>query len=320
MRSRARTSSHGAPLDLPDRTRSARRSISVTHPALASASTALSPVFGRRTTDANQLLSATGPRRVQARPRVPTLHQVAYDAEMDRVTPTRRDPGVRRRLTMNPPGLFPFALTRLFDHESDLLSPYLQPIEVVRDVELRIPIYEKRLALPRVFLYAELAFGRTSTRFDPYKGSFRFAVWLSATRGEVPVRYSLTLQDHRGSIELSFSRFEPTAPDPYRPPIAPLDGELSRNEINRMTDTLLTFLALGGEAMMARSPSFYRRIEVDCVVYGCRSGEAFERCFDSEEAYEQALKVMAADFAEDECERDRACIESLLDELSGYDS
>lgn len=111
------------------------------------------------------------------------------------------DPGVRRRISVAPSRFFPITVSRFLDQELDQMEPWLTPIK--RDFALEIRDAEP-LELPKTFLGAQYFFGRTSKRFDDYKGSFSFPLYLSGSRDALPLRYVVLLKDRRST--------RPTAP------------------------------------------------------------------------------------------------------------
>jgi hypothetical protein len=90
-------------------------------------------------------------------------------------------------LALEPSKPFPFVVSRLLEDELPVLSPWLRPIR--RDYLHEMLVYtpEERYLLPCVFLAAEDLFGRSSQSFDFYKCSFKFPLFLSATKEGRPI-------------------------------------------------------------------------------------------------------------------------------------
>jgi hypothetical protein len=173
------------------------------------------------------------------------------------------------------------------------------------------------LDLPKVFLAAQALFGRTSLHFDPDKGSFSFPLVLSATRDGLALRYFILLRDCRGSIEAPFHRLQ----NERRAPLltqsqAPVEHELSRAEINDLTDCLIGFLRAHGDGLAVIAPPFHRAVRSEFLVYGCRSGEPFERTFANELGYHRVLRLIESELTESESKGEFAYVRELLEDIS----
>jgi len=225
-------------------------------------------------------------------------------------------PGVRRRLTLNPPGLFAFEVCRLLDYEVDQLLPRLRPIAPSHSLDA--VLFAQRFSLADNLVGGERAFGRSSSTFDPWKGSFSFPLLLTASRQSRTIRYLLRLRDHRGTVGASWWRFqwEPVETSQAHCYLEPVDGELSRAEIDRVGRTLIEFIALSGEAFMHRQKPFFRTVDSEFVVYGCCAEGPFEQRFDSRQEFQERVHALSCELGEVASEQDLENVRSLLTDIS----
>ena len=235
--------------------------------------------------------------------RVATVCGLGHAAAMT-TSAVARQLDSRGRLSLNPPGLFPLVLTRLFDHEVSALSPWCRAIEIDSFAEFSRNVMQHEMTLPRVFIAAERIFGRSSTRFDSYKGSFQFALLMSANHARVEARYVIVVHDVRGSVRITFHRFSED------------DGELSRSEIDRLADALLEFLSIAGGAVARTTSCFHRAVPSERIVYGCRKGVLFASQFEGADAYERGLERIRGDVADGEHRVELDYVRGLLQAIS----
>lgn len=225
-------------------------------------------------------------------------------------------PGVRRRLTMNPPGLFPFEVARLLGHEVGQLTPRLRPIAPSHSLEPEL--FEARCSLVNTLVGAELAFGRSSNSFDPWKGSFAFPLLFTATRDHRTIRYLLRLRDVRGAVGIDIWRFQwdPVEESERQAYLQPVDGELSRAEMERLTRSLIELVATHGALMMRHTKPFFRTVGSELLVYGCSARGAFEQRFETADRYEERVQALFRELEESNREEDLASVRALLADVS----
>lgn len=215
-------------------------------------------------------------------------------------------PGVRRSLKLALPGLFPVEIYRLMDHEAMALRPQLQ----ARRERPRLPIgFPGRRDLPAVFLAAERCFGRTSGRFDEYKGSFRFELLLVLRPEDAAARYVGVLRDHRCSLELEL--YPLTRPSERTREWVPSDHELES-----LRQAFLEFLVTGGTALARTAPSFVRSVPSELWIYGSREGDLFARGVSEYEAFAEHLRTIERDLEGDARASEARWIEGLLDDVA----
>jgi hypothetical protein len=225
------------------------------------------------------------------------------------------EPGKRPHAVLHAPKLHPIVASRLLDHELERIAPRLQPLERDYNLELRRALARERCVLPKVFVAAERLFGRTSGRFDPYKCSFRFPLLITEAPGKAPLRYVALLEDVRGSVLLPFSRLERQVVSDrgYQKPI---DDELSRDDLNYLTDYLLGYLDGFAESTAVSAPAFYRVIQSEYTVYGYREGDWFEDSYENEKQLEDRLGQIRSDLGQLQHERDGTWVEGLLEDAA----
>jgi hypothetical protein len=221
----------------------------------------------------------------------------------------------RPRLALHPSQALPLVITRLLEGEVHELRPWLDPIERDYSHEMLLHMSPRHCMLPSAFLAAEDLFGRSSQWFDPYKCSFEFPLFLSATRDGRPLRYVVLLGDFRGSITVPFYRLshERRARGfaPYHPP---RDEELSRADINAITEFFIGYLVGYGEVLARYAPSFHRVVESEHLIYGNRAGDLFEKSLVDHDwdGFRRAVDAIAADLAEEEARQERDRLERLV--------
>jgi hypothetical protein len=196
------------------------------------------------------------------------------------------------------------------------LAPWLSEIE--RNYSHQFLQRTEHLDLPKTLLAAEHLFGRSSQTFDDYKGSFRFPLFLSASRDGLDLQYVVLLADCRGSIEVVFARYSEQCRQiwPGGGFAAPVDNELSRAELDYLSDHVRGYLVGLGHTLVEKSAPFYRVIPSQRVVYGLRAGELFERSIDSAEDFEDVRAAIARDLGEHEDRRDTDSRSALLADIS----
>ena len=226
-----------------------------------------------------------------------------------------REDVARGQLSLNPPGLFPLLLSRLFDHEVSALAPLCQAIEPDHFAYFSPSMMQREMALPRVFVAAQRVFGRSSSHFDLHKGSFQFSLLLSAVRAAVKLQYVLVLQDVRGSMRVTFHRLS-EKPEPREHP-NPVAGELSRLEVKLLSDALLEFLYIAGAAVARTISAVHRTVPSELIVYGCRNGDLFESRFEHPEEYERAVERIRRDLMEAEHREELEYVSRMLQDVTG---
>lgn len=211
------------------------------------------------------------------------------------------DVAERPRRTLRPSDLGPLTFSRLLDHEVAELAPWLQPVQVGRRFRITLSLRQPRLFLPKVFIGAQLAFGRSSQLHDPTKVSFRFPLLVTGMRNEKPVRYVAVLADVCGYVGVGFSRIRTHGNDGTEDGEAePSEDPLNEEEIEALGYRLLGYVEGMGSAATSMTPCFYRTVRDQFVVYGCRRGELFEREVEDEEAYEQLIATIEADLGSEQ--------------------
>lgn len=243
---------------------------------------------------------------------VATVRGLGHAAAMTK-SAVARQLDSRGRLSLNPPGLFPLVLTRLFDHEVSALSPWCRAIETDSLAAFSRNVMQHEMTLPRVFIAAERIFGRSSTRFDSYKGSFQFALLMSANHARAEARYVIVLHDVRGSVRITYHRFSEECGAQQR---KLTDGELSRSEVDRLAETLLEFLSIAGDAVARTTSCFHRAVPSERLVYGCRKGVLFASQFESIDEYEGGLERIRVDVADGEHRVELDYVRGLLQAIS----
>jgi hypothetical protein len=238
---------------------------------------------------------------------------VEHDAEAPKSQPVA-ERSTRGTLSLHPPGLFPVLLSRLFDDEVAALGPWCHAIETERFADFSRSMTQRQMTLPRIFLAARHIFGRSSTCFDPHKGSFAFPVLLSAMRDASELRYVLVLHDLRGTARVAFHHFneQRNQHDSSSPA-----GELSQREIGLVIDALLEFLYLCGDAAARGVAAVHRTVPSELTVYGCRNGDLFESSFESAEEYQRAVERICGDLAEVELVDELEYVSQLLRDVMG---
>ncbi|NOY94200.1 MAG: hypothetical protein GXP55_23720 [Deltaproteobacteria bacterium] len=224
-------------------------------------------------------------------------------------------PGVRRRLTLDPPGLFAFEVCRLLDHEVGQLLPHLRPVAPSHTLDAWL---FPGCSLVDTLVGGERVFGRSSSSFDCWKGSFSFPLLLTATRKTRTIRYLLRLRDHRGTVGVSFRRFqwEVVKTSEARCYMEPVDDELSRAEIDRLGRALIEFIALSGEAFMRQKKPFFHTVDSEFIVYGCSAEGPFEQRFESTEEFEERVQALSREVGDIAREHDLENVRSLLADIS----
>lgn len=96
--------------------------------------------------------------------------------------------------------------------------------------------------------------------------------------------------------------------DPY---LKPDPTELSRTEINLLTDCVVEFLEGCGEILAKSVDDFYRVVPSELTVYGVRNGDVFLREYADADAFHDAMRLLERDF--DDGERRR--MELVLNEI-----
>lgn len=224
-------------------------------------------------------------------------------------------PGFRRRASLSPPGLFPFLLHRLTDSELYLLAPYLATIKLKPFATVRLAESQRPGTLAKVFLGAEFLFGRSSSRFDPFKCSFSFPLLLTATRRDVTFRYVFVVRDLRRIVGFDVHRLERRRRALLSRGRRPVASEMSDDEIEVLTDALIDFLSDVGTALLPNAPPFYRTAD-GFTIYGCRSGEVFERELKTKREYDRVLDKIAREIDKAHRQRERDDIATLLQDIS----
>lgn len=100
------------------------------------------------------------------------------------------------------------------------------------------------------------------------------------------MRYIVMLGDLRGAVNLRFYRIGERIAEGMDRYHAPVEHELSRKDLNRLTELVLGFLLGRAESEVAGAPSFYRVVRSELLVYGKRRGDLFERELDDQSSFE----------------------------------
>jgi len=221
-------------------------------------------------------------------------------------------PALRGRLDLNLPGLFPFRLSRLFDHELSALLHWLQPIE-----ESNYYFFRPPRNLARTFSAAERLFGRTSQRFDDHKCSFSFPLLMTARRGDCELRYVMKVFDLRGVVNVPLARVQEEPPPALRGYRAPVERELSRRDIDGITDVLLDVLHDVGDRRTPPDGPFYRTVPAQCIVYGFHGGSWFQEELEDQDAYDRRVAELAVELDPIQLQRERQHVDGLLADVDG---
>ncbi len=193
--------------------------------------------------------------------------------------PGQRRPALHRgRVTLDPPGLFPLKLARLMDHEVKEVSDFALPIEENTSAALRRAVAHRAedLVLPRTLVALEDLFGACPWRSDAWKCTFSFPLLVTADAPTSTLRYLMIVGDCRGSIDVLFYRLQDEPVPGLNGYHAPFDRELSRQQLDYLTDYLLRFLMERSDAAVPHIESFYRVVGSERIVYGKRGGRLFE--------------------------------------------
>jgi hypothetical protein len=128
------------------------------------------------------------------------------------------------------------------------------------------------------------------------------------------MRYVVRLGDFRGSVEFSFLRVgEDARKEADHGYSKPFERELSRRELDYLTDFLTGYLLGYAEMVAADAQSFYRVVRSELLVYGKYSGKLFEREFETEEPFADFVGTMKAELGDIERRRERELVQRLLD-------
>lgn len=149
-----------------------------------------------------------------------------------------------------------------------------------------------RLTLPKALLSLEYLFGKTSTYFDDWKGSFAFPLLVILNKPQGEFFYMLRIYDRRGSLSFSWYRVLENGANDYDINIIrqPFDLEFSHQEMNEFISYFYGYLiGISESAIQLRQRSFLKQIDSNWIIYGSRAGELFEEEFNSQEDYQQAI-------------------------------
>lgn len=222
----------------------------------------------------------------------------------------------RRRIVLEPSGLFPLGLARLRDDELRELRRIATPLQVGRSYVYRP---REHLLLPKLFVAAEAIFGRCPRLLGGEKTSFYVQLILSARRDDRQLHYLLGLGDLRGSANIDYYRLDPSKLDSpelmyYQPP---LDREISRGEIAVLSEYFLGYL-LGVADVVARSARpFFRSVPSEWIVYGKHHGDLFERTLKSNREYDSYLVAVRAELGEVDRQSELVYIADVIANIDG---
>ncbi len=190
-----------------------------------------------------------------------------------------------------------FDLWRLNDQEYNQLRENSLPIKENLLFLFILYLSERddpeRLTLPKAFLTLEYLFGQTTTFFDDWKGSFSFPLLVRLTKTNGQFYYLLKVSDHRGTLYFNWYRVVETGIDDYDINIYrdPFDLEFSQDEMKEFLSYFYGYLTGVSRRFDKIPPApFFKKIDSNNIIYGYGSGEFFEKHFDSEEDYQQAIK------------------------------
>lgn len=209
---------------------------------------------------------------------------------------------------------FPFKLSRLYDHEFAALAPWLQPIAPISRMVSLTPTAH---SLASVYHGAELLFGRSSTRFDPCKGSFAFPLMLTAQRNGQPIRYALRLQDCRGFVRLEFNRLASNRVNDWHGYHDPVEHEIAAHEMLPLSESICSYIYRCGYWLASDCSDFHRIVPEERYIYGCRHGLFFEHEFDQERDYEAAVEQMRLEWGNSEEAAELAYVTEMVEHVSG---
>lgn len=154
------------------------------------------------------------------------------------------------------------------------------------------------LQLGQALTALERKLGPSSPLFDSFRGSFSFPLLITFERGQ-RFSYVARCHDYRGLIHLPLYRVvsgEPTEQERAgcHPPI---DGEFSREEIDRLTCELFARLRTVADAIDQLLPvPFCKAIQSDVILYGFDGVRYFEVHCDSWHEFETARDALVLRF------------------------
>ncbi|KAI9129564.1 hypothetical protein [Acaryochloris sp. CCMEE 5410] len=215
-----------------------------------------------------------------------------------------------------------FNLWRLGDDEYQQLRQHSLPIKQDAGFMFQLALSEHcnpdRLTLPEAFLTLEALFGKTSTQYDPWKGSFSFPLLMVLTQKQGRYFYLLRILDHRGCVDFPLYRLlEQGASgyniDAYR---APYELEFPTEAINKFIGYLYGYLK-GASTWVCKisPPAFLKQVASNFILYGCRDGTLFEESFESDTDYHQAIEAFNQTYEVDITARESKEIQSLLQRI-----
>ncbi len=155
---------------------------------------------------------------------------------------------------------------------------------------------ESKLNLAQTFVALESLFGKSGHFFDDYKGSFDFPLFLSLHKNNQDYPYLLCVRDHKGSLEFTLRRVVDEEEKQYNRDVyhKPFAEEFPREEINQLIIHLYGFLQGYIEAIApSYDRAFFRTIEACWGIYGYQNGEFFEREYENEDEYHDAIALLA---------------------------
>ena len=215
-----------------------------------------------------------------------------------------------------------FNLWRLGDDEYQQLRQHSLPIKQDAGFMFQLALSEHcnpdRLTLPEAFLTLEALFGKTSTQYDPWKGSFSFPLLMVLTQKQGRYFYLLRILDHRGCVDFPLYRLLEQGArgyniDAYR---APYELEFPTEAINKFIGYLYGYLK-GTSTWVCKisPPAFLKQVASNFILYGCRDGTLFEESFESDTDYHQAIEAFNQTYEVDITARESKEIQSLLQRI-----
>lgn len=217
-----------------------------------------------------------------------------------------------------------FYLWRLRDEEYDRIRPCSLPILEDSLFLIRLFLIERdnpdRLTLPKAFLALQKLFGESSEAFDRWKGSFCFPLLLRLEKRGGNFYYLLKVYDHRGSLNVGLYRVLENGSDEYNTDRyrEPFELEFSREEINQFIGYFQGYLNVFFQTIPRESLSpFLKRIDSNWILYGYDREDIFEREFESEEEYRQAIASFEERYETSIKEAKTREIRALLQNITG---
>ncbi|KAF3887686.1 MULTISPECIES: hypothetical protein [Nostocales] len=154
---------------------------------------------------------------------------------------------------------------------------------------------EDRLNLAETFIILEWIFGESSNLFDDWKGSFCFPILLVVKKQIGRLYYLMSIYDRRGSVYFSLYRIIENSIYGYETQRLrePFEFEFSRQEINCFLNYFYEYLKGYFESVkdIIYPQNFIKKIDSNLIIYGYKNGEYFEDQYDSEDSFQEAIRI-----------------------------